>query len=186
MLGRFNLTFFLLFFSNKVLGAEEQGGMPQLNPESFTSQIFWLFVSFSILFFIVHFFLLPKLKSIREKRDDTINNYLSQTQKLNQQIDNIINQIDKELNEAKNSFNDKIKEELEKNKIIFDKELVLIEENYEKKKERLNSELLKSKNDIKNKIPKICMDLSNDLYEKILGEKTESDPKEFDKVMRDL
>ena len=30
------------------------------------------------------------------------------------------------------------------------------------------------------------MDLSNDLYEKILGEKTESDPKEFDKVMRDL
>ena len=186
MLGRFNLTFFLLFFSNKVLGAEEQGGMPQLNPESFTSQIFWLFVSFSILFFIVHFFLLPKLKSIREKRDDTINNYLSQTQKLNKQIDNIINQIDKELNEAKNTFNDKINEELEKNKIIFDKELVLIEENYEKKKERLNSELLKSKNDIKNKIPKICMDLSNDLYEKILGEKTESDPKEFDKVMRDL
>lgn len=94
MLSRFSLTFFLLFFSNKVLGAEEQGGMPQLNPESFTSQIFWLFVSFSILFFIVHFFLLPKLKSIREKRDDTINNYLSQTQKLNQQIDNIINQID--------------------------------------------------------------------------------------------
>ncbi len=55
-----------------------------------------------------------------------------------------------------------------------------------KKKERLNSELLKSKKDIKNKIPKICMDLSNHLYEKILNEKTESDPKEFDKVMRDL
>ena len=30
------------------------------------------------------------------------------------------------------------------------------------------------------------MNLSNDLYEKILGEKTESDPKEFEKVMRDL
>ena len=186
MLSRFNLTFFLLFFSNKVLGADGQGGMPQLNPESFSSQIFWLFISFSILFLIVHFFLLPKLKAIREKRDDTINNYLSQTQKLNQQIDSIITQIDKELNEAKNSFNDKIREELEKNKIIFDKEISLIEENFEKKKERLNSELLKSKKDIKNKIPKICMDLSNHLYEKILNEKTESDPKEFDKVMRDL
>ena len=137
MLSRLNLTFFLLFFSNKVLGTEGQGGMPQLNPESFSSQIFWLFISFSILFLIVHFFLLPKLKAIRGKRDDTINNYLSQTQKLNEQIDNIIVQIDKEFNEAKNSFNDKIKEELEKNKIVFDKEIGLIEKDFEKKKRKI-------------------------------------------------
>ena len=186
MLSRFSLTFFLLFFSNKVLGAEGQGGMPQLNPDSFSSQIFWLFVSFSILFLIVHFFLLPKLKRIREKRDETVNNYLSQTQKLNEQIDNIIAKIDKELNEAKASFNDKIKKELEKNKVVFEKEVSLIEKDFEEKKEKLNSKLLKSKKDLKNKIPEICMDLSNQLYEKILEEKTESDPKEFEKVVRDL
>jgi len=186
MLSRFSLTFFLLFFSINVLGAKEQGGMPQLNPESFSSQIFWLFVSFSTLFLIIHFFLLPKLKKIREKREKTVSNYLSQTQELNKQIDDIITQIDQELNKAKISFNDKIKEELEKNKIIFEKEISLIEKNFEIKKEKLNSELLKSKKDIRNKIPKICMDLSNDLYEKILGEKTESNPKEFEKVIRDL
>ena len=84
MLSRFSLTFFLLFFSNKVLGAEEKGGMPQLNPESFSSQIFWLFVTFSILFLVIHFFLLPKLRKIREKREETVSNYLSQTQKLPQ------------------------------------------------------------------------------------------------------
>ena len=186
MLSRFSLTFFLLFFSNNVLGAEEKGGMPQLNPESFSSQIFWLFVTFSILFLVIHFFLLPKLKKIRAKREETVSNYLSQTQKLNEQIDVIIIQIDQELNKAKIRFNNKIKEELEKNKIIFEKEVSLIEKNFETKKEKLNSELLKSQKDIRNKIPKICMDLSNDLYEKILGEKTESDPKEFEKVMRDL
>jgi len=185
MLSRVSLTFFLLFFSNKVLGAEGQGGMPQLNPESFSSQIFWLLISFSTLFLIIHFVLLPKLKKIREKRDEKVNDYLTQTQKLNQQIDNIIVQIDKELKEAKTSFDDKIKEELEKNKILFEKELALIEKDFEKKKEKLNSELLKSKNDIKKNIPKICMDLTNNLYEKILGEKTESDPKEFEKVTRD-
>ena len=186
MLSRFSLTFFILFFSIDVLGAKEQGGMPQLNPESFSSQIFWLFVSFSTLFLIIHFFLLPKLKKIREKREKTVSDYLSQTQELNKQIDDIITQIDQEINKAKISFNGKIKEELEKNKIIFEKEINLIEKNFEIKKEKLNSELLKSKKDIKNKIPKICMDLSNDLYKKILGEKTESDPKEFEKVMRDL
>ena len=186
MLSRFSLTFFLLFFSINVLGAKEQGGMPQLNPESFSSQIFWLFVSFSILFLITHFFLLPRLKKIREKREKTISNYLAQTQELNKQIDDIVTQIDQELNKAKISFNNKIKEELEKNRIIFEKEVSLIEKNFETRKEKLNSELLKSQKDIRNKIPKICMDLSNDLYEKILGEKAESDPKEFEKVMRDL
>ena len=59
---------------------------------------------------------------------------LSQTQNLNHQIDNIIAQIDKELNEAKTSFNDKIKEELENNKIILEKEVDLIEKDFEKKK----------------------------------------------------
>ena len=78
MLSRINLTFLILFFSNNALGAEGQGGMPQLNPESFSSQIFWLLVSFSILFFIIHFFLLPKLKKIREKREEIVTNYLSQ------------------------------------------------------------------------------------------------------------
>tara|TARA_Y100001935_G_C17052474_1_gene382688 strand:+ start:69 stop:629 length:561 start_codon:yes stop_codon:yes gene_type:complete len=186
MLSRFSLTFFLLFFSNKVLGAEEQGGMPQLNPESFSSQIFWLFISFSILFLIIHFFLIPKLKKVREKREETVDHYLSQTKKLNQQIDGIIAQIDRELNDAKNSFNDKIKEELDKNKIIFENEVSLIEKNFEKKKDKLNSELLKSKNEIRNKIPKICMDLSSHLFQKILGDKIESDPKEFEKVVKDL
>ena len=186
MLSRLSLTFFLLFFSNKVLGAEGQSGMPQLNPESFSSQIFWLLISFLILFLIIHFLLLPRLKKIREERDETINNYLSQTQNLNHQIDNIIAQIDKELNEAKTTLNDKIREEIEKNKIIFEKEVNLIEKEFERKKEKLNSELLKSKNNIKKSIPKICMDLSNHLYEKILGEKIESDPKEFEKVMKDL
>ena len=186
MLSRLGLTFFLLFFSKKVLGAEEQGGMPQLNPESFSSQIFWLFISFSILFLIIHFFLIPKLKKIRKKREETVDDYLSQTKKLNQQIDNIITKIDEELNNAKNSFNDKIKEELDKNKIIFENEVSLIEKNFEKKKDKLNSELLKSKNEIRNKIPKICMDLSSHLYQKILGDKIESDPEEFEKVVKDL
>ena len=45
---------------------------------------------------------------------------------------------------------------------------------------------LNRKIDIKKNVPKICMDLSNHLYEKILGEKTESDPKEFEKVIKDL
>ena len=81
-------------------------------------------------------FFTTKIKKKFEKKEKKIvSNYLSETKKLNEQIDVIITQIDKELNKAKIGFNNKIKEELEKNKIIFEKEVSLIEKNFETKKE---------------------------------------------------
>ena len=41
----FQLIFFNLFFLKEVFAAES-GGMPQLNPEFWISQIFWLTLSF--------------------------------------------------------------------------------------------------------------------------------------------
>ena len=64
--------------------------MPQLNPESFSSQIFWLFVFFSLLLFIMHFFFLPKIKNIRFKRNETIDTYLNETKELNKKIEDLI------------------------------------------------------------------------------------------------
>ena len=114
MLSRLSLTFFLLFFSNKVLGAQGQGGMPQLNPASFSSQIFWLLISFSILFLIVHFFLLPRLKKIREHRDETINNYLSETLEL---LDEYMNNM-----HVRDEDRGKVSKLVESSKITRDRE----------------------------------------------------------------
>ena len=41
-----------LLITNKSFGAEE-GGMPQLNPEYWVSQIFWLIVTFGSLYIIL-------------------------------------------------------------------------------------------------------------------------------------
>jgi hypothetical protein len=41
----------LVLNANQALGAEE--GMPQLNPEFWASQIFWLILIFSILYIVV-------------------------------------------------------------------------------------------------------------------------------------
>lgn len=54
-------------------GAEgEKGGMPQLNFESYGSQIFWLVVSFVVLFFILKTIALPQIASGIEERSDAI------------------------------------------------------------------------------------------------------------------
>ena len=48
----FQLIFFNLFFIKEVFAAES-GGMPQLNPEFWVSQIFWLILTFGIMYLVL-------------------------------------------------------------------------------------------------------------------------------------
>ena len=52
--------------------AAESGGMPQLNPEFWISQIFWLTITFGILYFILSKFILPKISTNLEFRKSQI------------------------------------------------------------------------------------------------------------------
>ena len=52
---------FLSFFLIKEAFAAESGGMPQLNPEFWISQIFWLTLTFGILYVVLSKFILPKI-----------------------------------------------------------------------------------------------------------------------------
>ncbi|MBL0319838.1 MAG: hypothetical protein IPP74_11200 [Alphaproteobacteria bacterium] len=46
--------------------------MPQLDPSSFASQLFWLALTFSLLFVVLSVFLLPRIRGILEHRQSTI------------------------------------------------------------------------------------------------------------------
>ena len=48
----FQLIFFSFFFINEAFAAES-GGMPQLNPEFWVSQIFWLILTFGIMYLVL-------------------------------------------------------------------------------------------------------------------------------------
>jgi F0F1-type ATP synthase, subunit b len=64
----FILNFLLL---NSVKGAESSG-MPQLNPEFWVSQIFWLILSFGILYLVLSKVVLPKISDNLETRKSQI------------------------------------------------------------------------------------------------------------------
>lgn len=48
------------------------GGLPQLNPESYASQVFWLVITFLILYFLCARIFLPRLGGIIEERRNRI------------------------------------------------------------------------------------------------------------------
>jgi|MDSZ01.2.fsa_nt_gb F-type H+-transporting ATPase subunit b len=183
MLSRFALTFFLII-SNELSGAESQGGMPQLNPDSFVSQIFWLTIFFVLLFVSLHYFFLPRIHNLRSQREKTVENYLTETKKLNEQIENIIKQIENELNEGKSFFESEVKKTTESYKKIFEQKIKEVDQNIEEKKLNFSKNLISSKKKIEDKIPKICINLSDQLYEKVIGEKIKGTEKEFGEVLK--
>ena len=88
----------------------ESSGMPQLNPEFWISQIFWLIISFGILFVILSKFILPKIRNNIELRKSQILDNIETAEKQKVESENKLkdyeNLILNSKNEAKNYFND--------------------------------------------------------------------------------
>ena len=65
-------SIFLSFLFCMEAFAAESGGMPQLNPEFWISQIFWLTITFGILYIVLSKFILPKISANLEIRKSQI------------------------------------------------------------------------------------------------------------------
>ena len=72
----FKKIIFILFFFKYILftsaNSAETGGMPQLNPEFWISQIFWLVLTFGTLYLILSKLILPKISNNLEIRKSQI------------------------------------------------------------------------------------------------------------------
>ena len=164
----YSSVFSIALFTN-VKGAES-GGMPQLNPEFWVSQIFWLIITFASLFLVLSKFILPKISKNIEFRKSQILENIETAEKQKEESENKIkeyeNLILKSKNEARNYFNEARK------KILQD---------LDKKKEKLESELneeisiaekeiIELKNNAPDKINKIAVETSSILIRQLIGE----------------
>ena len=75
--------------------------MPQLDPEFFVSQLFWLVVTFSFLFLFLWKVSLPRIGSVLEKRENKINNDIKTAKQLQIEAEKIQDQIEQKLHDFK-------------------------------------------------------------------------------------
>ena len=76
----FALCIATVLYTNRVFGAE--AGMPQLDPEFWAAQVFWLILIFSSLYLIIWKIFLPKITYSIENRKSRIVDDLDEAQKL--------------------------------------------------------------------------------------------------------
>ena len=95
----FALCIALVIYTNHAFGSE--AGMPQLDPEFWASQIFWLILIFSSLYLIIWKIFLPKIAYSIENRKSRVVNDLDEAQKLKENAEKKLDEYNKIIEESK-------------------------------------------------------------------------------------
>tara|TARA_Y100000816_G_scaffold147931_1_gene105003 strand:- start:1358 stop:1948 length:591 start_codon:yes stop_codon:yes gene_type:complete len=170
MLIRILLKIFVVTtLCSKIVFSAESGGMPQLDPEYWLSQIFWLTVTFGFLFIILSKFVLPNISSNLENRKTQILNNIDIAEKQRDESENNIAEYEKIIlktkGDAKNLINEakvKVIEEINKKKNLLDSEI-------NKEISDTENEIIKLKKNSPEKISQIAVDTSLDLIKQLIG-----------------
>ena len=145
-------------------------GMPQLNPEFWISQIFWLVLAFGILYIVLSKVVLPKISDSLEKRKSQILENIEMAGKQKEESENKINEYDKIILEskikAKYYFNEARKKVLEG----INKKRALLEKDINEEISAAEDEINKLKKNSDEKISKIAAETSSELIKELIGE----------------
>ena len=158
---------FFIFLSSNCFAADE--GMPQLNPDYWVSQIFWVMLIFGTLYVILWKAILPKINENLENRKSQILTDLDDAQKFKDQSEEKLSEYNKILNQAKQEVKKildgtrkKVNRDIENKKNQFNLE---IEKEIEKAKKEIKTLKLSSIEDIN----KIAIETSSEIVKKIVG-----------------
>lgn len=119
--------------------------MPQLNPEFFVSQLFWLAVFFSFLLIFLWRVSLPRISLVLEKRQRKIDENLLSAKMLQEQAQEIESNINNEISKAKQDADEKIKKAISSLQSDVSTKLSTLDEELEIKISNSEKEILRSK-----------------------------------------
>ena len=179
----FSITCFVLVLSySRALAADE--GMPQLNPEFWAAQIFWLVLIFSTLYIAISKIFLPKIINVIENRKLKIVSDIDEAQKLRDSAESKLKEYNQIIENSKK----------EAQKLMYDNKKQLdadLKQKKQKFSEEIEKELVNAEKEIKElkktsllSINKIATEITNDLLKKIMG--TNSNMSSVSAIVEDI
>ena len=173
---------FFTLLSGECFGAE--GGMPQLNPEYWVSQIFWVILIFGTLYVILWKTILPKINENLENRKSQILTDLDDAQKFEDQSKEKLSEYNKILNQAKqeakkilDGTRKKVNQDIKNKKNQFNLEIVKEIKNAEKEIKTMKLSSIKD-------INTIAIETSSEIVRKIVG--TEVNASSVSAIVEDI
>ena len=145
-------------------------GMPQFNASTFPTQIFWLVLSFVLLYLLTSFLILPRVRDNLRLRKNKISNDLERAELIKLQIEKLVKEYDLKISKAKGRANETIKSAFEKS----DQEMALqidnIKKKIVKKLSEAEMEALEYKKKISSETSETAAEIASIVVKKVLGQ----------------
>ena len=164
----FQSVFFNFFFLKDVFAAES-GGMPQLNPEFWVSQIFWLLLTFGIMYLVLSKLILPKISKNLESRKSQISENIEAAEKHRESSDSKLKEYDDIVLKGKLEANNIFKEAREKVIKDINSKKENLDKQIDEEIKKTEQELESFKKSSPEKINKIAIETSTELLKKLIG-----------------
>ena len=164
----FVLLFFLTCMGKNLYAAE--AGMPQLDPEYWASQAFWVIIIFFAIYILIAKIFIPKIKSNIDLREDKIRKDLEEAKNSKEEAEKKLKEYNRLIESAKMNVKKIISESRQK----LNEDLKIKREEIQKKIDEENynteKEIKKFKIDSINKVNGISQEITSHLIKDIFGE----------------
>jgi len=178
----FALCIALVSFTNQSFGSE--AGMPQLNTEFWGAQVFWLILTFSILYLIVWKIFLPKITYSIENRKSKIVSDLNEAQKLKENAEKKLIEYNKIIENSKNEAKKIIEEGRRKLNIDLAIKKNKFSEEIEKELAAVEKEIKNLKKSSISNIEKISKEITTEVIKQIVS--TEANQSNVSAIVNDI
>jgi F-type H+-transporting ATPase subunit b len=164
----FQLIFFNFFFIKEVFAAES-AGMPQLNPEFWVSQIFWLTLTFGILYIVLSKLILPKISANLELRKSQIQENIEAAEKQRENSESKLKEYEDIVSKSKLEAKDIFKDARERALKDINSKKETLDKQIDEEIKKADQEISVLKKTAPEKINKIAIEASSELVKKLIG-----------------
>ena len=160
---------FLSIFICSAVNSAEKVGMPQLDTEFWVSQIFWLAITFSILFVLLSKLILPKISANLETRKLLILENIETAEKKREESESKIKEYNEIIIKTKNEAKSLISHAKEKLMKDINLKKEALEKDLSGEIQKAEIEIKEFRNKAPEKINKIAVETSTDLLQQLIS-----------------
>lgn len=155
--------------------AQGSGGMPQLDPSSFGTQIFWLTVTFSALYFLLSKKVLPSVESVIDERNGRIQGDLDSAAKFRQEAEELYASYEAQLSAASTSAQATIAAVKTKMSETIAERTSALQSDLDRRLEATMSELAASSEVALGNVEAVAAEVAIDAVERLIGIKVSAE-----------
>lgn len=153
--------------------AHGSGGLPQFDPSSFSSQVFWLAIAFAVMYLVFSKKTLPSISGVIENRREQVQSDRDTAERLKNEAEAVLNAYEKGLGNARAEAARLTAETEADLKAAAEKSLHAFQEKAEQKMAALESRLNEGKQQAMDEMNTIAAEIAAAAAEKIVGISTD-------------